>query len=111
MIEVGITAAPKVLICLCAVTIMPAEFAEMKVNFPQPRRMRRFVSVLCTPRKFLPRGLSLMEKARKLSIHDAGDPVHDENLPARHLLRLVEDGDRVFYIAVAIQQSHSGCIL
>src|SRR6266536_4129718 len=59
MIEIGIPAAPKVLICLCGVAIIQGEFAEMKVNFAQPRRMRRFVSVLCAPRELLMRSLSL----------------------------------------------------
>src|SRR5579864_592279 len=44
-------------------------------------------------------------------MHDPGDPVHDENLPARYLLCLIEGGNCVSYIAVAIQQPHSGCIL
>ena len=82
MIEIGIAAAPKVLICLCGVAIIQGEFAEMKINFAQPRRMRRFVSVLCAPRELLLRGLSLVKKARQFGMHDPGDPVHDENLPA-----------------------------
>src|SRR5579859_681114 len=44
-------------------------------------------------------------------MHDPGDPVHDKNLPAGYLLCLIEGGNRVSYIAVAIQQPHSGCIL
>src|SRR5437879_3737461 len=44
-------------------------------------------------------------------MHDPGDPVHDEDLPARYLLCLIEGSNRVSYIAVAIQQPHSGCIL
>src|SRR5579864_47663 len=44
-------------------------------------------------------------------MHDPGDPVHDKNLSAGYMLCLVEDGDRVSYIPIAIQHPHSGCIL
>src|SRR5262249_5263648 len=53
MVEVRIAAAPQVLFGLSCIAIIKREFAEMKVNFAQPRRMRRFVCMLRTPSKFL----------------------------------------------------------
>src|SRR5215471_13147632 len=83
----------------------------MKINFAQPGRMGRFVRVDETPSQFLSCSVSLVKIARKLRMHDAGDPVHDENLAARELLCLVERGDRVLYISVAFQQRHRGGML
>jgi hypothetical protein len=83
----------------------------MIVNFPQPRRMRRFVGVLHTPGEFLLRSLSLVKVAGKLRMHDAGDPVHDENLPARELLSLIQRGNRVLDIPVAPEKRHPRCML
>src|SRR5215831_12874597 len=83
----------------------------MKINFAQPGRMRRFVWVVETPSQILSCSVSLVKIARKLRMHDAGDPVHDENLATRELLCLVERGYRVLYISVAFQQRHRGGML
>src|SRR4029453_17389428 len=81
------------------------------MDFPQPCRMRRLVRVLKTPSEFLLCSFALVKVARKLRSHDTGDPVHDENLAARKLLCLIEGGNRVFYISVALQKWHRGGML
>src|SRR5262249_56484672 len=87
------------------------EFAKVTVNFAQPCRMRRFVCMIDTPGEFLLCSLSLVKVTWKLRMHDAGYPVHDENLASRELLCLVERSNRVFYISVALQKRHGGCLL
>src|SRR5215467_14607746 len=73
--------------------------------------MRRLVRVLKTPSEFLLCSLSLVKVAWKLRMHDTRDPVHDENLAARELLSLIEGGNRVPYIPVALQKRHRGGML
>src|SRR5215475_16032039 len=83
----------------------------MIINFAQPSRVRRFVCMLKTPSEFLLCRFSLMKVAWKLRVHDTGNPVHDENLAARELLCLIEGGNRVLYIPVALQKRHRGGML
>src|SRR5215472_10272728 len=59
VIEVGIAAAPQVLLSLCFIAIIQREFAKVIVNFAQPCRMRRVVCMLKTPIEFFLRSLSL----------------------------------------------------
>src|SRR5215471_13148143 len=73
--------------------------------------MGRFVCVLKTPSQFLLRSLSLVKVAWKLRMHDAGNPVHNENLAAGELPCLVKRGNRVLYIPVALQKRHRGGVL
>ena len=80
MIEVGIAATTQVFVGLCGIPIVQREFAEMIVDFAQPCRMRRLVCVLQAPGEFLLCSLSLVKISWKFSVHDTGDPVHDENL-------------------------------
>src|SRR6266542_5222941 len=79
VIEIGIAAAPQVLLGLCCIAVIQREFAEVIINFPQPGRMRRFVCVLKTPSEFLLCSRSLVKVAWEFRMHDAGDPVQDEN--------------------------------
>src|SRR5262245_19024066 len=89
VIEVRITAATEIFLCLSLVTSAESEFAEMIVDFAQPSKMRGLVGMLNTPGEFLLCGRSLVKVAWKLRTHDTGDPVHDEDLAARQLLCLV----------------------
>src|SRR5262252_2684965 len=73
--------------------------------------MGRFVCVLKTPSQFLLRSLSLVKVAWKLRMHDAANPVHNENLAAGELPCLVKRGNRVLYIPVALQKRHRGGVL
>jgi hypothetical protein len=43
-------------LALCNITVVYREFAKVKINLPEPRRMRCFVRVFNTPGKFLLRG-------------------------------------------------------
>src|SRR5215467_7177131 len=61
VIEVGIAAAPQVLLSLCCVAIIQGKSAKMLINFAQPSRMRRFVCMLKTPSEFLLCSLSLVK--------------------------------------------------
>src|SRR5712691_1168125 len=52
-----------------------------------------------------------MEAAWKLSMDDAGNPVHHEDLPSGKLLGLFQHRDRVFHVADAVQQRNLRCML
>ena len=89
-IEIGIAAAMEIIPCFGLVAVAEREFAEMIIDFAQPSRMRRFVCVLNTPGEFFLRRLTLVKISWKLRVHDTSNPVHNENLTARKLLRLIE---------------------
>src|SRR6266576_4875965 len=52
-----------------------------------------------------------MEKAWKLSMDDAGNPIHNEDLPSGKLLGLIEDRYRVFHVTDSVQQRNGRCML
>ncbi len=42
---------------------------------------------------------------------DAGNPVHDEDLPSGKLLGLIEDRNRVLHVTDSVQQRNRRCML
>src|SRR5262249_52618258 len=82
VVEAGVSAELQQSLGSCLIAIGPREFAEMKIDFPQPSGVRRLARMLDTPGQFFPRCLSLVEESRKLGMNHAGDPVHDKNLAA-----------------------------
>src|SRR5258708_17455398 len=52
-----------------------------------------------------------MEETRKLGSDDAGNPVHNEDLPSGKLLGLIEDRYRVFHVTDSVQQRNGSCML
>src|SRR5580658_11085541 len=52
-----------------------------------------------------------MEQARKLGSYNAGNPVHNEDLPSGKLFGLIQDRDRIFHVADSVQQRDGGCVL
>src|SRR6266849_5913202 len=52
-----------------------------------------------------------MEKARKFRMDNAGNPIHNEDLPSGKLLGLIEDRNRVFHITESVQQRDGRCVL
>src|SRR5712692_11121658 len=52
-----------------------------------------------------------MEKAWKFGMDDAGNPIHNEDLPSGKLLGLIEDRYRVFHVTDSVQQRDRRCVL
>src|SRR5215831_17886762 len=76
----------------------------MKVNFSQPRWMRRLVDVLQAPGEFLLCRLSLAKEAGQFGVNDASNPIDRKNVAAGQLPGLFEHSDCLFDITVLPQQ-------
>src|SRR5215472_1127957 len=103
-VEVLVPASLQILLRLSLFSAGVRELSKAVVRFPQPARLRRFVSVLDAPGEFVLRYLVLMEEAGKLCVNHARNPVHNEHLPAGKLLGLFQYGDRLFHITHSTQQ-------
>src|SRR5215813_10249892 len=111
VIEIPVTTSPQVFTGLFVITFIQRQFAKMKVNLSQPRRMRRLVDVFKAPGEFLPCGLSLAKEAGQFGVNDASNPIDRKNVAAGQLLGLFEHSDCLFDITVPPQQRQPHCIL
>ena len=99
-----ITASPQVVFRRGPCSPSERELSKVVVNFPQPARVRRLVDVLQAPDELILRGLPLMEETGQLRVDDAGNPVHNEDLPSGKLLGLFEYRNGFFHVTHSIEQ-------
>src|SRR5712691_8515078 len=80
---------PQIVLCFGLFPVGKSQLSEVVIDFPQPTRMRRFVSVCQAPGQLILRCLPLMEKVWKLGMDNAGNPVHNKGLPSGQMLGLI----------------------
>ncbi len=69
------------LLCFDLLSVCEGQLSKIVVDFSQPPCVWRLVSVRHAPGQLVLRRLRLMEEAWKLSMDDAGNPVHHETCP------------------------------
>src|SRR6266849_9488721 len=101
-VKVPVATLPQIVLCLDLFSVYEGQLSKIVENFSQPPCVWRLVSVRHAPGQLVLRRLLLMEEAWKLSMDDAGNPVHHEQVPSGKLLGLFQYSDRLFDVADSV---------
>src|SRR5207244_2528856 len=87
-VKVPVATLPQIVLCLDLFSVYEGQLSKVVENFSQPPCVWRLVGICHAPGQLVLRRLLLMEEAWKLSMDDAGNPVHHEELPYNNPMAL-----------------------